>query len=106
MRPWKVAIGVTVALTAVTGFVVWSVVPYLHRFTWVLVVDYGAYLAAYGFLGMVTVAAGVYSAARMVSLGAVGRKVDVVERSIRRGAGQDAALAAALARDEAGSYGP
>ena len=105
MRPWKVAVGVTVALTAVTVFVLWSIVPYLHRFTWVLVVDYGAYLAAYGSLGIVTVGAGVYSVARMVSLGAVGRKVDVVERSIRRGAGQDVELAAALARDEAGRYG-
>ena len=34
---------------------------------------------------LVTLGAGVYIAARSVSLGAVGRKVDVVERAIRRG---------------------
>ena len=43
-------------------------------------------------------------AARSVSLGAVGRKVDVVELAIRRGTGQDPELAEALARDEAGDY--
>ena len=46
----------------------------------------------------------VYIAARSVSLGAVGRKVDVVERAIRRGTGQDPELAEALARDESGDY--
>ena len=51
-----------------------------------------------------TVAASVYIGARSVSLGAVGRKVDVVERAIRRGTGQDPELAEALARDEAGDY--
>ena len=51
-----------------------------------------------------TFAAGVYVAARWVSLGAVGRKVDVVERAIRRGTGQEPELAEALARDEAGDY--
>ena len=51
-----------------------------------------------------TVAAGVYIGARAVSLGAVGRKVDVVERAIRRGTGQDPELTEALARDEAGDY--
>ena len=55
-------------------------------------------------LALVTLGSGVYAAARSVSLGAVGRKVDVVERAIRRGTGQDPELAEALARDESGDY--
>ena len=51
-----------------------------------------------------TFGVGVYVAARSMSLGAVGHKVDVVERAIRRGTGQDPELAEALARDEAGDY--
>jgi len=46
----------------------------------------------------------VYVAARAVSLGAVGRKVGVVERTIRRGGGEEPELAEALARDESGDY--
>ena len=41
---------------------------------------------------------------KRVSLDAVGRKVDVVERAIRRGTGHDPELAEVLARDEAGDY--
>ena len=66
--------------------------------------DYGWYIAAHVGLAVMTFAAGVYVVARSVSLGAVGRKVDVVERAIRRGTGQDPELAAALARDESGDY--
>ena len=51
-----------------------------------------------------TAVACVYAVARSFSLGAVGRKVDVVERAIRRGTGQDPELAEALARDESGDY--
>ena len=39
-----------------------------------------------------------------MSLGAVGRKVDVVEEAIRQGTGQDPELTEALSRDEAGDY--
>ena len=69
-----------------------------------LLTDYGWYIAAHASLALATLAAGVYVAAWSVSLGAVGRKVDVVERAIRRGTGQDPELAEALARDEAGDY--
>ena len=49
-----------------------------------------------------TLGAGVYAAPRAASVGAVGRTVEVVERAIRRGTGQDPGLTEALARDESG----
>ena len=104
MRPWRVAVGLTMTGGALLGWALWVELWYLRSFWPVLLADYGWYIAAHGSLGLVTLAAGVYVAARAVSLGAVGRKVDVVERAIRRGTGQDPELTEALARDEAGNY--
>ena len=104
MRPWRVAMGLTMTAGALMVWALWAELWYLWPFWPVLVADYGWYIGAHAGLALVTVAAGVYVAARSVSLGAVGRKVDVVERAIRRGTGQDSELAEALARDEAGDY--
>ena len=104
MRPWKVGVGLTASAGALGIWALWVETTYLHPFWRVVAVDYGLYVSA-GF-GMALAAFGTvaYLAARVVGLGAVGRKVDVVERAVRRGGGQDAALGEALARDEAGDY--
>ena len=104
MRPWRVAVGLTMTAGALAVWGLWLELAYLRPYWPVLLADYGWYIAAHGSLGLVTLGAGVYIAARSMSLGAVGHKVDVVERAIRRGAGQDPELAEALARDEAGDY--
>ena len=66
----------TIAALALWGL--WVELWYLRPFWPVLLTDYGWYIAAHVGLALVTVAAGVYIAARSLSLGAVGRKVDVV----------------------------
>ena len=104
MRPWKVGVGLTASAGALGVWALWVETVYLHPFWQVVAADYGGYLLAYGGLALGTFGTGAYLAARAVGLGAVGRKVDVVERAIRRGGGQDAALSEALARDEAGDY--
>ena len=104
MRPWKVGVGLTASAAALGVWALWVEVTYLHPFWRVVAADYGWYVAAYGGMALAAFGTGVYVAARVIGLGAVGRKVDVVERAIRRGAGQDADLAEALARDEAGDY--
>ena len=97
-------VGLTASAAALGVWGLWVELTYLHPFWRVVVVDYGWYAAAYGGLALASFGTGVYAAARAIGLGAVGRKVDVVERAIRRGDGQDPALAEALARDEAGEY--
>lgn len=98
------SVGLTLSVTGVATFALWTETAYLRPY-WQLVADqHGWYLATYGAIAVTTVAGGVYVAARAVSLGAVGRKVGVVERTIRRGAGEEPELAAALAREEAGDY--
>ncbi len=96
-------VGLTVSAGALGVWALWAEVAYLHPFWRVVAADHGLYLAAYGGLALAAFGTTAYAAARAVGLGAVGRKVDVVERAIRRG-GQDVALGEALARDEAGYY--
>ncbi len=97
-------VGLTASAGAIGVWALWVELTYLHPFWRVVVVDYGWYVAAFGGLALAVFGTGVYAAARVIGLGTVGRKVNVVERAIRRGAGQDSALAEALARDEAGDY--
>ena len=104
MRPWRVAVGLTMTAGALAVWALWLELAYVRPYWAVVVADYGWYVWAHGGLALVTFGVGVYAAARSISLGAVGRKVDVVERAIRRGTGQDPELAAALARDESGDY--
>ena len=104
MKPWRVAVGLTASAGALGVWALWTEVTYLHPYWRLIAVDYGAYVAVCGGTALAAFWTCVYLAARAVGLGAVGRKVDVVERAIRRGAGQDAALREALAREEAGDY--
>ncbi len=96
--------GLTASAGATGIWALWAELTYLHPYWRVVAVDYGAYVAVCGGMALAAFGTCVYLAARALGLGAVGRKVDVVERAIRRGAGQDAALAEALAREEAGDY--
>ena len=104
MRPWRVAVGLTMTAGALVGWALWVELWYLRPFWPVLLNDYGWYIGAQVALVLVTSAAGFYVAARSLSLGAVGRKVDVVERAIRRGTGQDPELTERLAQDASGEY--
>ena len=104
MKPWRVGLGLTMSGGALAAWALWLELGHLRPYWPLVLADYGWYLAAQSSIALVTVAAGVYAVARAFSLGAVGRKVDVVERAIRRGTGQDPELAEALARDESGDY--
>ena len=104
MRPWRVAVGLTMTGGALAVWALWLELSYLRPYWPVLLADYRWYIGAHSGLALVTLGVGVYIAARSVSLGAVGRKVDVVEQAIRRGTGQNPELAEALARDESGDY--
>ena len=97
-------VGLTASAGALGVWALWVETAYLHPFWRVVAVDYGLYVAACFGMALAVFGTAAYLAARVVGLGAVGRKVDVVERAVRRGGGQDPALGEALARDEAGDY--
>ena len=104
MKPWRVSLGLTLTSAALAVWGLWVELEYLRPFWRVLLTDYGWYIGAHGSLALATLAAGIYVAARSLSLGAIGSKVDVVERAIRRGAGQDPELSDRLAEDASGKH--
>ena len=77
MQPIAIAVGLTVTILALT---------------------------AYGVAGVVTLAVAIYATARAVGLADLGRKVDLVERSIRRGAGGDPELADQMQQQDRGEF--
>ena len=87
MQPWKIAVGLAVALGALLGALLVRRFDYLAPYTGYIIAEhwlpvafhFGAAVAAIG------LAAG--ALARSLGLVDVGRKVDVIERSIRRGEG-------------------
>ena len=103
MQPWKVSAGLTTALTGLAVLLLGSRLDYLLPFWGVILSDYGVSIAVHLGLALVTVAAVVYGVARAAGLADLGRKVDLVERSIRRGSG-DQDLAEALHRDAEGEW--
>ncbi len=103
MQAWRVSVGLTVSVAGVAFLLVGSRLDYLAPYWRVIVADYGVSIAVHLGLAIVTVAAIIYGAARAVGLADLGRKVDLVERSIRRGEG-DRELAEALQQDTEGEW--
>ena len=103
MQAWRVSVGLTVSVAGVALLLVGSRLDYLAPYWRVILAEYGVSIAVHGGLALVTVAAILYGAARAVGLVDLGRKVDLVERSIRRGEG-DQELAEALQRDTEGEW--
>ena len=103
MHPWKIAFGVTVAATALAVFVAASHFDYLSPYRRLIVTEYWWPITFYtggAFLALVIVVAGIL---RSLGLYDIGRKVDLAERSVRRGAG-DPELARRLAEQEQGDF--
>ena len=101
MQPWKIRAGVTVAITGLVVLVCGSRRKYLAPFWRVILTDYGLAVAWHFVLALAALAAAVYALARAAALANLGQRVDLVERSIRRGEG-DPELAEALRRDAEG----
>ncbi len=103
MQPWRISAGLTAALAGSTVLAGGSRLEYLAPFWRVIFADYGLAIGLHLGLVMAAVAAAVYAAARGAGLADLGRRVDLVERSVRRGEG-DPELAEALRRDAEGDW--
>ena len=86
MQPWKVSIGLTVTASGVVAIFGLPELSYLKPHWKVLLRDYGLTITLYG------------------GLADLGRKVDLVERSIRRREGGDPELAEALHNQSKGKF--
>ena len=76
---------------------------YLAPYWPLLLAEHGVLLALHLALALAAVAAAIYAVARAAGLADLGRRVDLAERSVRRGEG-DPALTDALRRDAEGDW--
>ena len=104
MQPWKISIGLTATFLGAAGIFGLTELRYLKPYWRVLLSDYWWPMTLYGGLAVVSFAFSIYSAARSLGLSDLGRKVDLVERSIRRGEGGESDLTSSLRGQEKGQY--
>ena len=103
MQPWKISAGLTAALAGSTVLLAGPRLGYLAPFWSLTLADYGVSVALHLALALAAVAATIYAIARAAGLADLGRRVDLVERSVRRGEG-DPQLVRALRRDAEGDW--
>ena len=104
MTPWKISVGITATLLAVLLLVAGERIAYLRPYAGTILSDYWIPIAWYGGWGLVTVMTLIYATARALGLADTGVKVELMERSIRRGEGGQSELAEKLAQEERGQF--
>ena len=103
MQPWKISAGLTAALAGSAVLLAGSRLEYLAPFWPLILADHGVLIALHLGLALTAALAAIYAIARAAGLADLGRRVDLVERSVRRGEG-DPELANALNRDAEGEW--
>ena len=103
MQPWKISAGLTAALAGSAVLLAGSRLEYLAPFWPLILADYGVLIALHLGLALTAALAAIYGVARAAGLADLGRRVDLAERSVRRGEG-DPGLADALNRDAEGEW--
>ena len=88
MQPWKISVGLTAIILAVALMLTGERFAYLQPHFQIIVTGYWKPVAWYGGLAVVTLLVLIYAAARALGLADMGLKVDLMERSIRRGGGR------------------
>ncbi len=103
MQPWKISAGLTAAIAGSTFLLAGSRLEYLRPFWHMILASHGVLLSLHIALALATVAAAIYAVARTTGLADLGRRVDLAERAVRRGEG-DQGLTDALRRDAEGDW--
>ena len=103
MQPWRISLGLTAAIAGAALLLAGQWLEYLAPYWPVLLADFGAAIGMHLALALATVAAAIYMVARTAGLADLGQRVDLAERSVRRGEG-DPELADALDRDAEGEW--
>ena len=105
MQPWKISVGFTVIIIAVAGMIGGEHFAFVEPHFQIIAVDYGMSLAWHGGAAIVSVMTLIYASARAFGLADLGLKVDLMERSIRRGGGKGhTELADKLGQEERGQF--
>ena len=100
MQPWKISVGLTAILCAVGLMLAGQGFSWIGPYFWIVLTDFWFPVSGYAGLALVTLMFSLYSGARLLGLADMGRKVDLMERSIRRGEGGQLELAEKLEQEE------
>ena len=103
MQPWKISAELTAALAGSAFLLGGSRLDYLAPHWSAILAEHGLALALHVVLILGGLAAAIYVTARTTGLADLGSRVDLAERSVRRGEG-DAGLEDALRQDEEGEW--
>ena len=103
MQPWKISAGLTAAIAGSAFLIGGSRLDYLAPHWPAILAEHGLALALHAVLVLTAVAAAIYVVARTTGLADLGSRVDLAERSVRRGEG-DPDLEDALRQDEEGDW--
>ena len=103
MQPWKISAGLTAALAGSVLLLGGARLEYLAPHWPAILAEHGVALALQAVLALAAFAAAIYAVARTTGLADLGRRVDLAERSVRRGEG-DAGLADSLRQDDEGDW--
>ena len=103
MQPWKISAGLTAALVGATFLLAGSRLEYLGPHWALILARYGTSVGLHAAFAVFTVAAAIYGVARATGLADLGSRVNLAERSARRGEG-DHDLTDALRRDAEGDW--
>ena len=104
MQSWKISIGLTAIILAVALMLAGKSFAYFKPYLGIIATDHWMPVAWYGGLAVVTLMVVIYSGARALGLADMGRKVDLMERSIRRGEGGQTELAEKLEQEDRGRF--
>ena len=103
MKPIFFGIGVTAALGGLAVLLIGPRLDFLSPWWGTILRAYGLTLGLHAAAALITSIVVFYALARVVGLADLGRRVDLVERGIRRGSG-DRDLQHALERSDQGLY--
>ena len=87
MQPWKIAVGLALALGGLLAAFLLKRFAFLAPYTDHIIAEYWLPVAVHFGAAVAAIGIGAAAIARSLGLVDVGRKVDVIERAIRRGEG-------------------
>ena len=103
MQPWKISAGLTAAIAGSVLLLGGARLDYLAPYWPAILAEHGVALLLHAVLALAAVAAAIYAVGRTTGLADLGRRVDLAERSVRRGEG-DSDLADSLRQDDEGDW--
>ena len=104
MAPWQVAFGLSIVFVALGFFWVADTLSYLRGY-WPVVFDrYGLHIGLFVASLLFVLFTVLYSVASKLTLGDIGSRVSLLDRSFREGKGGDPELSEALQKEDQGRY--